>query len=72
MSQVVDIQLEFPDDLPRLRLPGGVQKRLQMLLDQQDEGQPLTADERREAEGLVNVAELFSLLRMRMERADGR
>jgi hypothetical protein len=39
------------------------------LLDRQDRGESLTLDERQEAEGLVNRAELLSLLRMRAERA---
>jgi hypothetical protein len=38
------------------------------LLDKQDEGTPLTGPEQREAEGLVDLAELLSLLRMRSER----
>jgi hypothetical protein len=69
MSQGVAIQLELPDDLPRFRLPEGVQRRLDSLLDQQDRGEPLSDDERREAEGLVNVADLLTLLRLRAERA---
>jgi hypothetical protein len=69
MSQGVAIQLEFPDDLPRFRLPEGVQRRLDSLLDQQDRGEPLSDDERREAEGLVNLADLLTLLRLRAERA---
>jgi hypothetical protein len=40
------------------------------LLDKQDQGTPLTDAERLEAEGLVDLAELLSLLRMRLERAD--
>jgi hypothetical protein len=39
------------------------------LLDRQDEGSTLTTAERQEAEGLVNLAELLSLLRLRAERA---
>ena len=35
----------------------------------EDEGVTLTAAERQEAEGLVNLAELLSLLRLRAERA---
>jgi hypothetical protein len=31
-------------------------------------GQPLTAQERAEAEGLVNLAEFLTLLRLRAER----
>jgi hypothetical protein len=68
MSQM--IQLELPDDFPDFTLPAGVELRLQHLLDKQDDGVPLTAEERKEAEGLVEVAELLSLLRMRAERLD--
>ena len=72
MSQMVAIQLEVPDDLARFRLPPGVNIRLQELLDRQDSGKRLTSAERKEAEGLVNLAELLSLLRLRMERANTR
>ncbi len=69
MSQIVTIEMELPDDLPRFRLPAGVQSRLQELLDRQDRGQRLTVAERSEAEGLVNLAETLTLLRLRSERA---
>jgi hypothetical protein len=72
MSQMVAIKLEVPDDLARFQLPAGVNARLQTLLDRQDSGQRLTAAERNEAEGLVNVAELLSLLRLRVERIGNR
>jgi hypothetical protein len=68
MSQVVTFELEVPDDLAKFRLPDGVNARLQALLDRQDRGQALTPAERREAEGLVSLAELLSLLRLRAER----
>ena len=61
----------MPDDLGRFRLPEGVQHRLQALLDKRDGGQSLTGDEEREAEGLVNLAELLTLLRLRSERLGG-
>ena len=61
--------LEYPGDLPKLRLPAGVQARLTGLLDRQDRGETLTAAERTEAEGLVTIAEMLSLLKMRAERA---
>jgi hypothetical protein len=41
------------------------------LLDKQNAGRPLTDSERREAEGLVNLADLLSLLRLRAERVSG-
>ena len=69
MSQYVLIQLEMPADLVKFRLPKGVDERLQNLLDRQDQGEELTTAERLEAEGLVNLAELLSLLRLRAERA---
>ncbi len=72
MPQMVAIQLEVPDDLARFRLPPGVNSRLQELLDRQDTGKRLTAAERKEAQGLVNLAEMLSLLRLRVERARGR
>lgn len=72
MSQAVAFQLEVPDDLAKFQLPGGVQRRLDSLLDQQERGEKLSEDERREAEGLVNLADLLSVLRLRAERANMR
>ena len=63
------IEIDLPADLARFRLPAAVAARLQALLDLQEGGRPLTPDERREAEGLVDLAELLTLLRMRAERA---
>lgn len=68
MSHAVEIRMEMPDDWPELRLPEGVQRRLQSLLDRQDLGETLTSDERSEAEGLLNMAELLCLLRARTEQ----
>jgi hypothetical protein len=65
----VTLQINLPDDMPKFRLPAGVAARLQLLLDQQDSGQALTPAERAEAEGLVNMAELLTLLKLRCERA---
>ena len=71
MAESLLIELQMPDDMSRFKLPAGVQSRLQELLDRQDGGQPLTEAERSEAEGLVSLAELLSLLRLRAERAAG-
>jgi hypothetical protein len=62
------LEVDLPADLARFRLPDGVATRLQTLLDRQDSGQPLTPQERAEAEGLVNLSELLTLLRLRAER----
>lgn len=72
MSHTVAIRLQVPDDLARFRLPRGVDERLQELLDRQDSGRRLTTAERKEAEGLVNLAELLSLLRQRADRPASR
>ncbi len=69
MSQVVRFEMDLPDDLSALSLPMGVDARLRQLLDRQDGGQPLSPAERQEAEGLVSLAEMLSLLRLRAERA---
>lgn len=68
MSEAIQIRLEIPDDLAAFRLPEGVQERLRELLDRQDQGDMLTPAERREAEGLIDLADLLSLLRLRAER----
>ena len=69
MSQMVAIELELPDDLARFRLPPGVNGRLQELLDRQDRGIPLSEAERQEADGLVELAEMLTLLRLRAEES---
>ena len=66
MTLTIDIDL--PAELDRIRLPKAVAARLQTLLDRQDSGQPLTDSEREEAQGLVDLAEFLTLLRLRAER----
>jgi hypothetical protein len=63
------LEVELPEELGQFRLPEAVAARLQSLLDRQDAGLPLTDPERAEAEGLINLAEFLSLLRLRSERA---
>ena len=60
--------IEIPIELTYFQLPEAVQDRLQLLLDRQDAGEILTLLERREAEGLVELAEFLSLLRLRSQR----
>ncbi len=69
MVQVVEI----PIGLAQFQLPPAVHDRLQLLLEsakptlreQQDAGTQLSENERQEAEGLVELAEFLSLLRLR-------
>jgi hypothetical protein len=67
MTLILDVDL--PDELAKFHLPEAVAARLHTLLDKQDSGEPLTTAERAEAEGLVNLAEFLTLLRLRAERA---
>ncbi len=68
MRKTVTLEVDLPADLDRFRLPEALAARLQDLLDRQDSGQPLTDQERGEAEGLVNLSEFLTLLRLRVER----
>lgn len=65
----VDFELEVPADLARLHLPEGLDRRLQALLDKQDGGTALSSDEQAEAEGLVDLADLLTLLRLRSSKS---
>ena len=65
---VASLVVELPGDLVRFRLPGAANDRLRSLLDRQDAGREMSAEERAEANGLVDLAELLSLLRLRAER----
>ena len=59
------LALELPADLTRLELPPAVDRRLGSLLDKQDRGETLTDEELAEAEGLVELADLLSVIRLR-------
>lgn len=70
MNEPATVHIQFELDrttaLASLTLPPGVDRRLQALLDQQDLGEGLTEDERAEAEGLVDLADLLTLMRLRV------
>jgi hypothetical protein len=60
--------IEIPIELTEFQLPEAVQERLQFLLERQDAGEELSEAERQEAEGLVELAEFLSLIRLRSRR----
>lgn len=62
------LQVTIDEELMRFDLPPAVHDRLQHLLDVQDQGRKLTIAERQEAQGLVELAEFLSLLRLRSQR----
>jgi hypothetical protein len=69
MARSVVVEIEVPGWLRQFRFPKALDRRLTALLDKQDSGQKLTPEERKEAEGLVDVAEMLSLLKLKVERA---
>lgn len=68
MAHNARIKIEMPVRPERMRLPRAVDDRLQTLLDRQDRGEKLSAKERKEAEGLVELSEMLSLMRLRSQR----
>jgi hypothetical protein len=65
-----DVSADGPGDVLRLSLPAGVAVRLKCLLDRHHGGtKPLTAAERAEAEGLLDIAEYFVVQRLRQRLA---
>jgi len=68
MPQAIHLEVEVPGDLAAFHLPAAVQRRLTHLLDCQDQGHVLSAEERSDAEGL---ADLLTMLKLRMERSNG-
>ncbi len=62
------IEIEMPAGWEAPQLPAAVNRRLHQLLDQQDAGHALTAEEQEEAQGLVELAEWLSLMRLRSQQ----
>jgi hypothetical protein len=65
MAETINISVE----LTHFQFPEGVKDRLNSLLDRQEAGEILSQSERHEAEGLVELAEFFSLLCLRSQHA---
>lgn len=68
MSSVL-VELDVPRDWRKFRLPPALADRLQQLLDSQDRNGKLTRAERREAEALVELTDMLSLMKLRAESA---
>jgi hypothetical protein len=68
MAQNALLQIEMPIAKTKFKLPKSVNNRLQNLLDRQDRGEKLSVGERKEAEGLIELDEMLSFLRLKSER----
>jgi len=68
MAQTISLELELPSDWKRFTMPLALHRRLQELLDRQDRDGKLTTRERKEARALVDLNEMFSLMKLRAQR----
>lgn len=68
MVQNLTVGVKQPIPTRQIKLPKGVNDRLQKLLDRQDRGKRLTDEERTEAEGLAELAEMLTLFKLERER----
>jgi len=57
--------MDLPSDWRNFRMPRALNRRLHDLLDKQDDGTKLTTAERGEAEALVELSEMLSLMKVR-------
>ena len=71
MPAVIEAPVEMIESVADLRLPAKVDRRLQGLMDRNNEGS-LSAGERDDLEALVELSETISLLRARALHLLGR
>ena len=64
MSATVQLTVPMPTNLARLRFPKALDDRLHFLLDEQGRRGRLTAAEKKEAEGLAQMASTLSILKL--------
>ena len=64
MSSVVQLTIPMPANLAGLRLPRVLDDRLHFLLDEQNRRGKLTPAEKREAQGLAEMATTLSILKL--------
>jgi hypothetical protein len=66
MKKATTITLALPEDMTQFSMPPALMHRLIELLDRIQTGPKLTSKERREAEAIVELSELLSLLRLQV------
>lgn len=62
VTKIVSVPRDWVVEVSELRLPEAADRRLQELMDRNNEGR-LTADERRTLEALAELSEMFSPVR---------
>lgn len=64
MSQNIQLTISVPAKVAKLRFPKALDDRLHFLLDEQGRKGRLTTAERKEAEGLAELASMLSILKL--------
>jgi hypothetical protein len=70
MTKPIQIELTLPGNYKNLKMPAALRHRLNDLLDKQDSGTKLSVKERKEAEALVDLAEMLTLLKLKARVAE--
>jgi hypothetical protein len=68
VSRAVFVELDLPKPWRRFRLPPALDKRLRELLDRQDRDGKLAPRERQEAEALVELVDILTLMKARTKQ----
>lgn len=72
LVQKLNVELNLPADWRKFKMPPALERRLQSLLDKQDSAGKLPPAEREEAEALVELSEMLSLLKIRARAGRGK
>lgn len=68
MARPVFVELDLPKPWRKFRLPPALDERLRELLDRQDGAGKLSVRERREAEALVELVDILTLMKARTKQ----
>jgi hypothetical protein len=68
MERPVFVELDLPQPWRKFRLPRALDRRLRDLLDRQDRDGKLTPGEREEAEALVELVDILTLMKARTKQ----
>lgn len=70
MPQSVFVEVDLPEQWRKFRLPPALDERLRELLDRQDRDGKLLPRERREAEALVELVDILTLMKARTKQSN--
>ncbi|MBI3821999.1 MAG: hypothetical protein HY289_04880 [Planctomycetes bacterium] len=70
MVRPVFVEVDLPQPWRKFRLPSALDRRLRELLDRQDRDGKLTPRERQEAEALVELVDILTLMKARTKQRE--